>query len=125
MAPKAPTVKRYKATREGYRGGKKYEASVVTYGKTRQQTIDELDSMMRREGDLYIGVKSGQPRLSITRMQRVEQEFVVTRRDVIKGYTRIVKGKKQRVRGYTRTYGYYRIPEHEYIYDRVEGWVPS
>lgn len=125
MARKAPTVKRYKATREGYRGGKKYEASVVTYGMSRKDTIDELDTMMEREGDLYIGVKSGKPRLSITRLQRVEQEFVVTRQDVIDGYTRIVKGKPQKVRGYTRTYGYYRIPENEYIYEQVEGWVPS
>ncbi len=121
----APKVKRYKATREGYRRGQKYEASVVTYGKTRQQTIDALDSMMEREGDLYIGVKSGKPRLNITRMQKVEQEFVVTRRDVVGSYTRIVKGKPQEVRGYTRKYGYYRIPEDEYYYEKVEGWVMS
>ena len=125
MAPKVPTVKRYKATREGYRQGKKYEASVVTYGKTRQETIDELDTMMEREGDLYIGIASGKPRLSITRMQRVEQEFVAVRRDVIQGYTRIVNGRPQRVRGYTRVYGYYRNPEEERIYEQVEGWTPS
>ena len=120
-----PKVKRYKASREGYRRGKKYEASVVTYGKTRQQTIDKLDSMMREEGDLYIGIKSGKPRLNITRMQKVEQEYTVVRRDVIASYTRIVNGKTQTVRGYTREYRQYYVPADEVEYVEVEGWTPS
>ena len=120
-----PKVKRYKASREGYRYGKKYEAEIVTYGKTRKATIDALDTLLDEEGALYIGVKSKKPRLNITPMQKVEMPYRVIRQDVIKSYTRVVRGKKQTVKGYTRQYRQYYVPEDEERYAEVEGWTPS
>ena len=120
-----PEIKRYKASREGYRSGKKYEAEVVTYGKTRMQTIEALDNLMEEEGDLYIGIKSGKPRLNITPMQKVEMPYRVIRQDVIKSYTRVVRGKTQTVKGYTRQYRQYYVPQDEEQYTEVEGWTPS
>ena len=116
-----PTVKRYKATYSGYYAGQYWETSVVTYGKTRQETLDILDRE-GYQGQLYEGVfKGGTGRkapINITAFQRVEQRFVETGRKVIpkKGYIRY-KGtpKEHYVRGYTATYitGYYEIPEDE------------
>ena len=110
-----PTVKRYKASYAGYYAGVYYETSVVTYGKTRQETIDLLKE--NASSDLYVGIYKGgtgrKARLNITSPQRVEQEWIATRQEYIKPYTRIVRGKEQRVRGYYREYGYYVIPEDE------------
>ena len=110
-----PTVKRYKASYAGYYAGTYYEPSVVTYGKTRKETIDLLKE--NASSDLYVGVYKGgsgrKARLNITSPQRVEQEWIATRQEYIEGYTRIVRGKEQQVRGYWRQYGYYVIPEDE------------
>ena len=121
---KPPKVKRYKATLEGWYAGRQYEASVVTYGKTKKETKERLEELLEAESPdpekkLYTGYYKtregvGIPaRMSITRMQKVEQEYRVVRRDVIKSYTRIVKGKKQRVSGYTREYREYYVPPDE------------
>ena len=113
---KVPTVKRYKATYSGYYAGQYWETSVVTYGKTRQETLDILDRE-GYQGQLYEGVYKGgtgrKAKLNITPFQRVEQEWIATRQEYIKPYTRIVRGKKQQVRGYYREYGYYVVPEDE------------
>ena len=110
-----PTVKRYKASYAGYYAGTYYETSVVTYGKTRKETIDLLKE--NASSDLYVGVYKGgsgrKARLNITSPQKVAQEWVATRTEYIAGYTRIVRGKEQQVRGYWRQYGYYVIPEDE------------
>jgi len=110
-----PTVKRYKASYAGYYAGTYYETSVVTYGKTRQETIDLLKE--NSSSNLYVGVYKGgsgrKSKLNITSPQKVEQEWIATRTEYIEGYTRIVRGKPQQVRGYTRQYGYYVIPEDE------------
>jgi len=118
---KVPTVKRYKATYSGYYGGQYWETSVVTYGKTRKETIDLLDSE-RYQGQLYEGVYKGgtgrKAHLNITPMQRIEKPFVETRREIRpqSGYIRY-KGtpKEHYVRGSIRTYiyGYYYTPEDE------------
>ena len=124
MAEKVPTVKRYKATYSGYYRGTYYETSVVTYGKTREETITTLTEAADsgdHPSELYTGVYRGgtgrKSQLNITPFQRVELEFVESyrRTETIGAYTRIVKGKEQRVRGYTRTYRYgeYVIPEDE------------
>ena len=128
---KAPKVKRYKASVEGYRYGERYEAEVVTYATTRKETLDTLKNLISEEGELYMGTyktkkvgraSMGVPaRVNITPMRKVEQEYRVLRRDVIKPYTRIVKGKKQQVSGYTREYREYYIPEPEVSYEMVEG----
>ena len=127
-----PTVKRYKASLEGYYRGEYYETEVVTYGKTKAET----EALLREEAKdadhpttLYKGLyqkgtgkKAG---LNITPMQKVEQRFVETGRRIIpqSDYLRY-KGtpKEQRVRGSIRTYitGYYEIPEDE-ITTREEG----
>ena len=110
-----PTVKRYKASYAGYYAGTYYEPSVVTYGKTRKETIDLLKE--NASSDLYVGVYKGgsgrKARLNITSPQKVAHEWVATRTEYIEGYTRIVRGKEQQVRGYWRQYGYYVIPEDE------------
>ena len=115
-----PTVKRYKASYAGYYAGTYYETSVVTYNKTRKETIDLLKE--NASSDLYVGVYKGgtgrKARLNITSPQRVEQEFIETRREIRpqSGYLRY-KGtpKEHYVRGSIRTYiyGYYVIPEDE------------
>ena len=111
-----PTVKRYKASYGGYYAGTYYETSVVTYNKTRQETIDLLDENAY-SGKLYVGQYKGgsgrRSKLNITSPQKVEQEWIATRQEYVKGYTRIVRGKEQQVRGYYRQYGYYVIPEDE------------
>ena len=120
-----PTVKRYKATYSGYYRGTYYETSVITHGKTREETITTLTEAADSGGhpsELYEGVYKGgtgrKAQLNITPFQRVEQRFVETGRRVIpkKGYIRY-KGtpKEHYVRGYTATYitGYYEIPEDE------------
>ena len=115
MAEEVPTVKRYKATYSGYYAGTYYETSVVTYAKTRQETIDLLKE--NASSDLYVGVYKGgsgrKAQLNITPFQRVEQEWIATRSEYVESYTRIVRGKEQQVRGYYREYGYYVIPEDE------------
>ena len=128
---KRPKVKRYKATVEGFYAGKQYEASIVTYNKTKKQTEERLKEFIAEESPdpnkwLYSGYYQTRPdegrkaRVSITRMQKVDQEYRVLRRDVIKPYTRIVKGKKQRVKGYTREYREYYIPPDEEDFDELE-----
>ena len=120
-----PTVKRYKATYSGYYRGTYYETSVVTYGKTREETITTLTEVAD-SGDhpskLYEGVYKGgtgrKAQLNITPFQRVELRFVETGRRIIpqSDYLRY-KGtpKEQKVKGSMRTYitGYYEIPEDE------------
>ena len=124
---KVPEVKRYKASLEGYYRGLYYEMEVVTYGKTKEETIKLLKEEAKSEGHpstLYKGTyKKGSGKkagLNITPMQKVEQEWVATRTEYVESYTRIVRGKEQRVRGYWREYGYYVIPDDE-ITPREEG----
>lgn len=113
----APKVKRYKATYSGYYAGVYYESSVVTYNKTRKETIDLLNEETEAPEKLYEGTyKKGSGKrslLNITSAQYVEQPYRLIRRDVIKAYTRIVRGKKQRVKGYTREYRQYYVPTDE------------
>ncbi len=101
---------------------------VVTYGKTKEETVKLLKEEAKSEGHpstLYKGTyKKGSGKkagLNITPMQKVEQEWIATRTEYIEPYQRYVGTPREHtVRGYWRQYGYYVIPDDE-ITPREEG----
>ena len=127
MVRKAPQVKRYKASLEGYYRGEYFETEVVTFGKTKAETVKLLKEEAKdadHPTTLYKGLyKGGTGRkagLNITPMEKVDMVWEADRTEYVEPYTRIVKGKVQNVRGYWREYGEYVIPEEE-ITTREEG----